>query len=61
MRPFTAIAAAILAVVGIVHLLRFLAGWRVVVAGFEVPVWWSAPGFVVAVGLAFMLWREARE
>jgi hypothetical protein len=61
MKPFTTIAAVILAVIGVVHLLRLFTGWKVLVAGFEVPVWWSAPGFIIAGGLALMLWREARE
>jgi len=29
------------------------------VTGFVVPVWWSAPGFFIAGGLALMVWREA--
>ena len=48
-------------IIAVVHLLRLVAGWEVTVAGFIVPVWWSAPGFIVAKGLAFMLWRKARR
>ena len=44
----------------IVHLLRVVFGWEIVVTGYVVPVWWSAIGLVVAGGLALMLWREAR-
>jgi hypothetical protein len=61
MKPFTTIAVAIFTVVALVHLLRLFAGWEVVVIGFAVPVWWSAPGFVIAGGLALMVWREARR
>jgi len=61
MKPFTAIAVAVFIAVAVIHLIRFLAGWQVVVGGFSVPVWWSAPGFVVAAALACMLWREARR
>ena len=61
MKPFTAVAVAVLAIVAVVHLLRLVAGWEVTVSGSIVPVWWSAPGFIVAAGLAFMLWREARR
>ena len=60
MKPFTMIAAAVLALVAIVHLLRLIADWEVVVNGFVVPVWFSAPGLIVAAGLAIMVWREAR-
>ena len=60
MKPFTTIAVAVFALVAVVHLLRILAGWQVIVAGFVIPVWWSAFGLVVAGGLALMVWREAR-
>jgi hypothetical protein len=61
MKPFTAIAVALLALIAVIHLLRLLAGWQVVVTGFVVPVWWSGLGFVIAGGLALMVWREARK
>jgi len=61
MKPFTAVTVAFLAIIALVHLLRLVAGWEVTVSGFVVPVWCSAPGFIVAAGLAFMLWREARR
>jgi hypothetical protein len=60
MKPFTTIAVAVFALVAVVHLLRLIAGWQVIVAGFVIPVWWSAFGLVVAGGLALMVWREAR-
>jgi hypothetical protein len=30
------------------------------VNGFVVPVWWSAPGAIVAAGLAFAVWYETK-
>jgi len=60
LKPFTKVAVAVFTVVAVVHLLRLAAGWQVTVSGFVVPVWWSAPGLIIAAGLAFMLWREAR-
>jgi len=59
MKPFTMIAVAIFTLMTIVHLLRLLLGWEVVVTGYVIPVWWSAIGLVVAGGLALMVWREA--
>ena len=53
MKPFTAVTVAILTIVAVVHLLRLVVGWEVTVSGFIVPVWWSAPGFIVVAGLAF--------
>jgi hypothetical protein len=60
MRPFTATAIAIFTIIAVVHLVRLFTRWEVVIAGFVVPVWWSAPGCIIAGGLAFMLWRETR-
>jgi hypothetical protein len=45
----------------VVHLVRLFAGFEVIIARFGVPLWWSAPGCIIAGGLAFMLWRETRE
>ena len=59
MKPFTTIAVVVLAIVALVHLARLFAGWEVVIAGYAIPVWFSLPGFVVAGGLAIMIWREA--
>jgi hypothetical protein len=60
MKPFTTIAIAVFTLVAVVHLLRLVFGWEVVVTGYVVPVWWSALGLIVAGGLALMVWREAR-
>jgi len=59
-KPFTTIAVMLFTLMALVHLGRLFAGWEVVVAGFVIPVWWSAVGLVVAGGLALMVWREAR-
>ena len=59
-RPFTALAAAILALIGIAHALRLFAGWEVVVVGTVVPVWLSAVVAVAFLAVAAMAWRESR-
>ena len=59
MKPIAAIAAAIFAIIAIIHLLRIFADWEIVITGFVVPIWWSAPAFVVTAALALMLEREA--
>ncbi|KAF0143395.1 MAG: hypothetical protein FD156_2656 [Nitrospirae bacterium] len=60
MKPFTKIAIAVFSLVAILHLLRLVFGWEVIVSGMIVPVWFSAIGFIIAAGLAFLLWRENR-
>ena len=59
MKPFTTIAVAVFTLMAVIHVIRLIVGWEVIVAGFVVPVWWSALGMVVAAGLALMVWREA--
>lgn len=60
MKPFTLTAVVVLALIALVHLLRLFAGWDVVVTGFAIPVWWSAPISVVFAGLSSLVWREAK-
>jgi len=60
MKPFTKIAIVVFSLVAILHLLRLIFGWEVIVSGMIVPVWFSAIGFIIAAGLAFLLWRENR-
>ena len=58
MKPFTLTAVVLFLLIALVHLFRLFTGWDVVITGFRVPVWWSAPILVVFAGLAFLVWRE---
>ncbi len=60
MKPFTTLAVAILALAGLVHLLRLFTGFSVVVAGHPIPGWASAIGAILALGVAWMVRKEAR-
>jgi len=60
-RPFSAIAAVVFAVVAVLQLLRFSLGWVVLVNGWSIPLWASVIAFLVAATLAVMVWREARQ
>jgi hypothetical protein len=60
-KPFTLIAIVLLALIAILQLLRFILGWEVMVHGVSVPVWASGIAFVVAAGLAVMVWLESRK
>jgi high-affinity Fe2+/Pb2+ permease len=60
-KPFTTIAAVVLALIAVLQLLRFILGWEVTLNGARVPVWPSGIAFVVAAGLAVMVWRENRR
>jgi hypothetical protein len=61
MKPFTNIAVIVFSLIAFMHLLRLFFSWEVTVNGMIVPLWVSIPGFVIAAGLAFMLWREAHK
>ena len=54
------LAAVLLTLVALGHLLRLLFRTEVVVAGKVVPMWVSVPGILVPLALAIGLWRERR-
>ena len=61
MKPFTVIAIVVFALVSLLHLLRYVLGWEVVVNAVAIPMWVSVLGFVIPGVLAFMLWREMKQ
>jgi len=60
-KPFTLIAVVLLSLIALLQLLRFVLGWEVTVDGVTVPIWVSGIAFVIAAGLAVMVWRETRN
>jgi hypothetical protein len=52
-RAFSIVAGMIFALVALLHLVRIIIGWSVVIGDWSVPMWVSWIGFVVAGGLAF--------
>jgi len=61
LKSFTSTAAIVFALIALMQLLRFTFSWEITVNGVTVPVWLSGIAFVIAAGLAVMLWREARR
>jgi hypothetical protein len=59
-RPFTWIAAAIFALMALVHIYRLIRPFDVSIGSCHLPEWASIVGAVVAGGLSWMLCREAR-
>jgi MFS superfamily sulfate permease-like transporter len=59
-KPFTWIAAAIFALVAIVHIYRLVTHFQVVFGSHTIPIWVSYVAIVVAAFLSWMLCREAR-
>lgn len=60
-KPFTVTAVAIFSLAALLQLLRFILGWEITVNGVTVPVWVSGIAFVIAAGLAVLVWRETRR
>ena len=56
----TLIAAVLLGLVAVGHLLRILFNVEVTIGGVAVPMWVSVIGTLVAGGVAILLWREHR-
>jgi len=57
-KPFTQLAVVVFALVALLQLVRLLLGWEVTINGIAIPLWASGVAFVVAAGLAAMVWRE---
>jgi hypothetical protein len=60
-KPATTIAIILFSLIAVIHILRLVFHWEIVAAGFVVPLWVSVPGFIVAGGLAFLLWKEMKR
>ena len=60
MKPFTIVAIVLFSLIAIVQLARLILGWEVSVNGVAIPMWVSCIAFVIAGGVAVMVWREAR-
>jgi hypothetical protein len=52
-KTFSMIAAVIFGIVALLHLLRLLMGWSVVIESWTVPMWVSWAGLIVAGGLSY--------
>lgn len=59
-KPFTKMAIVIFSLMALLHMLRLILAWTVVVGGLIIPMWVSVVGCLLPGGLAFMLSRECR-
>jgi hypothetical protein len=60
-RPATAIAAVVFAIVALLHAARLAPAWEVQASGATIPMRVGAVGAVVAGAPAFPPWRDARR
>jgi len=61
MKPASLVAAIVLDLVAVAHVLRLAFRTEVLVGGWVVPMWVSGLGFVVATVLSLLVLREARQ
>ena len=61
MKPFTKLVATILGIISILHLLRLIFGWRVMINNYDMPLWVSIAGFVIAAIFSVGLWKESKK
>jgi hypothetical protein len=59
-KPFTWIAAGIFALMALVHVVRVVTHFQVILGSHEIPQWVSYVGILVPAFLSWMLCREAR-
>ena len=55
------IAGALFAIVGLLNLVRYLRGWQFQIERFDVPSAWSLAVAVLMAGLAFWMFRSAKD
>jgi len=63
-KTFTQVATVIFTAVALMHLLRLVNGWGANIGGWDVPMWVSILGLVVAGFLAysgFMLFKKGKK
>ena len=61
MKLGTILAILVFLLVVVVHVLRIVGDWEVVINGMVIPKWTSVLGVLIAGGLAFLLWRETTK
>jgi len=60
-KTFLRVSGTIFLVVAVVHLLRLVFKWEVILVGWPAPVWFSAIAFVIAAALAYEGFRLSRR
>lgn len=61
MRPFSKIASVIFGIIALLHLARVITSFPVALGNYELPVWVSVAGVVIAIVLCLGLWKESNQ
>jgi len=54
-------AGAIFLLVSVMHLMRVILKFELIVAGYSVPVWFNLVGFVLSLLLSLWMFKSAKE
>ncbi|MEK7610372.1 MAG: hypothetical protein AAB468_01330 [Patescibacteria group bacterium] len=60
-KKYFSLTATIFALIALLHGWRFVNNWPAMVAGLDIPLWWSAAAFLVAGYLAVTGWRLLKK
>ena len=60
-RAYLLVSAAIFCLVALLHLGRIVFGWSAVIGGWNIPMWLSWVGLIVAGALAYFGFSLARQ
>jgi hypothetical protein len=60
-KPFTWIAAGLFALMALVHVVRIVTDFQLILGSHHIPMWVSYVAIVVTAFLSWMLCREARD
>lgn len=52
LKTYYTTVATVFLLIGVLHTVRFIMGWEALVAGYEIPVWFSIGAAVIALYLA---------
>ena len=61
MKPATLVATIFIALISVMHIIRFVLQVQVTAGGMIIPTWLSLIACVFTGGLAIMLWLENRQ
>ena len=53
------VAGIIFSLFALLHVLRLVMGWGLIIGTFSVPLWWSGVGLIIAALLAFWMFKSS--
>jgi len=57
---YTTVSGAIFGLIAVLHLLRLIQGWEARIGNYDLPLWLSVVGLLVAGYLAWTAWKLSK-